>query len=381
VPLDACSAFGDFGDNATAGPVGRANGLNSRRPTLPPIDEADIARWAGCEPEEISFSIADLVPQGMVTLLTSQGGAGKTLLMQMAVAAVAAGTLKFLGRQCTAGSAAGVFAEDPDQVLHLRQSRINAQWGIDYDRLAGRAFIQSYFGLPAQLWRQGRATPFMGELEEHLRQIENLRLLTLDNAALLYAGDESSRPEVTEFLAMLNGVADRLAIGIVLSAHASKSSDGTALRLTSGSTAWVNACRSVLELKPGEDPQTATLTLVKANHAASGAAIDLEWRDKLLVPVASATGIIGTIERRNCEHVFLDLLAATTSEGQPISSSSRASNYAPRLFMQRTASDRQGFKTRDFELAMQALFSGRQIVNVPYGRKGDDRMKIARSAP
>ena len=253
MPLDARSAFGDFGDSATNEPAGRPSQLYPGRPSLPPIDEADVGRWAGWEPEEISFAVADLVPQGMVTLLTSQGGAGKTLLMQMAVTAVSAGTLQFLGRQCTAGAAAGVFAEDPDQVLHLRQSRINAQWGIDYDRLAGRAFIQSYFGLPAQLWRQGRATRFMGELEEHLRQIENPRLLALDNAALLYAGDESSRPEVTEFLAMLNGVADRLAIGIILSAHASKSSDGTALRVTSGSTAWVNACRSVLELKAGED--------------------------------------------------------------------------------------------------------------------------------
>ena len=108
--------------------------------------------------------------------------------------------------------------------------------------------------------------------------------------------------------------------------------------------------------------------------------IELEWRDRLLVPVGSATGIIGTIERRNCGRTFLALLDAMTSEGQRISSSSRASNYAPRLFMQRTAADRQGFKTRDFELAMQALFSSRQIVNVEYGRKGDDRTKIARVA-
>jgi hypothetical protein len=49
---------------------------------LPPIDQADVARWQGRRPPEIDFTIADLVPQGMVTLLTSLGGAGKTLLLQ-----------------------------------------------------------------------------------------------------------------------------------------------------------------------------------------------------------------------------------------------------------------------------------------------------------
>jgi AAA domain len=352
------------------------NGVDQDWRELPPINQADVARWRGKEPPETLFTVEDLIPQGMVTLLTGIGGAGKTLLEQMAGSAIAASTMKFLGKTCMVGRAAGVFAEDPDAVLHLRRHRIHEQWKLDYDRIIGRYFPQSYFGLSAQLWRQGKPTRFMAELEQQLREIEALRLLTLDNAALLYAGDENSRPEVTEFISELNGLADRVAIGILLSAHPSKSNDGTALRVTSGSTAWVNACRSVLELKPGEDNQAASLTVVKANHAATGTTIELEWRDKLLVPVGAPSGIFATIERRTCERVFLDLLDMTTREGRHVSDSDRASNYAPKVFTRRP--DRHGYKKEQFEHAMNALFAAGEIKMQPYRYNGHDHDGIAR---
>jgi RecA-family ATPase len=259
----------------------RPNGIDREpRCSMPPIDQADVARWQGREPPDIAFTIADLVPQGMVTLLTSQGGAGKTQLLQTAGTIVAAGGMTFLGKVAVMGRAAGAFAEDPESVLHVRQPRINEFFGIDYDRIAGRYFPQSYFGRAAQLWRQGRPTEFLAELEDQLRRIEALRLLTLDNAAVLFSGDENSRSEVTEFMGALNGLADRLSIGIILSAHASKSQAGTALRVTSGSTAWVNACRSVLELRTGDNTgdgdQGPSLVVVKVNHAPTGTTIYTE---------------------------------------------------------------------------------------------------------
>ena len=242
-----------------------------------------------------------------MTLLTSQGGAGKTLLLQMAGTMVAAGAMSFVGKGTVTGRAASVFAEDPELVLHVRQPRINEFLNIDYDRIAGRYFPQSYFGKPAPLWRHGKAACFLELLEDELKRIEALRLLTLDNAAVLFSGDENSRSEVTEFISALNGLADRLSIGIILSAHASKSQDRTALRVASGSTAWVNACRSVLELRTGDGDQGSSLVVAKANHAATGTTIPLEWRAKLLVPILPATGIFGSVERRAAEHVFFDL--------------------------------------------------------------------------
>jgi RecA-family ATPase len=338
-------------------------------------------RWKGRDPPDIVFTIEDLVPQGMVTLLTSQGGAGKTLLLQKAGTIVAAGGMRFLDKAAITGRAAGVFAEDPESVLHVRQPRINEFLGIDYDRIAGRYYPQSYFGRPAQLWRQGKATDFLTELEDQLSRVEALRLLTLDNAAVLFAGDENSRSEVTEFMSALNGLADRLSIGIILSAHASKSQDGTALRVTSGSTAWVNACRSVLELRTagsarGDGDQGPSLVVVKANHAPTGATIKLEWCDRLLVPVLPATGILGTIERRAAERVFLDLLDAATQSGRNVSDSKHAGYFAPKLFAASPNAER--YSQRELASAMERLFANGQIRMDLYGRPGDHRRRMVR---
>jgi RecA-family ATPase len=346
-----------------------------------PIDQADVARWQGRAPPDIVFTIEDLVPQGMVTLLTSQGGAGKTLLLQKAGTVVAAGGMMFLGKAAVTGRAAGVFAEDPESVLHLRQPRINKFLGIDYDRIAGRYFPQSYFAKPAQLWRQGRQTEFLAELEDQLKRIEALRLLTLDNAAVLFAGDENSRSEVTEFMSALNGLADRHSIGMILSAHASKSQDGTPLRVTSGSTAWVNACRSVLELRTGgntgDGDQGPSLVVVKANHAATGTTIQLEWRGNLLTPVLRPTGILGSIERRAAEHVFLDWLDTATRQGRNVSDSKHAGNkYAPKMFAASPNAER--YSQKDFAGAMERLFAADDIQMQVYGRAGDQRRRMVR---
>jgi len=347
---------------------------------LPAINHADVARWRGREPPEIIFTIADLVPQGMVTLLTSHGGAGKTLLLQMAGTVLAAGDVRFLGKAVVAGRAAGIFAEDPERVLHIRQPRINEFLGIDYDRIAGRYFPQSYFGLPAQLWRRGKATDLLTSLEDQLSRIEALRLLTLDNAAVLFAGDENSRSEVTEFMSVLNGLADRHSIGIILSAHASKTQDRTTLRVTSGSTAWVNACRSVLELKTGgssgDGDQGPSLVVVKANHAPTGTTIPLEWRDKLLVPVLPSTGILGSMGRRAAEHVFLDLIDAATRQGRNVSDSKHAGCYAPKKFA--ASPNAEGYSQKDLAAAMEHLFTAGEIVMEQYGRKGDPRRRMVR---
>jgi hypothetical protein len=312
----------------------------------------------------------------MVTLLTSLGGAGKTLLLQMAGTAIASGTLRFLGKSSVVGRAAGVFGEDPEAVLHVRQPRINEFLQIDYDRIAGRYFPQSYFGQPAQLWRDGGPTAFLASLEEELKRIEALRLLTLDNAAVLFSGDENSRSEVTEFLSALNGLADRCSIGIILSAHASKSQDGSALRVSSGSTAWVNACRSVLELRSGDENQGPSMVVVKANHAVTGTTIPLVWRDKLLVPESAPTGLVGSIERRAAETVFLEMLDKITAENRYVSDSKHATNYAPKLFASRPGNER--YKAEHFQRAMEVLFDRGEIAMQDYGTKGHSHRRIMR---
>jgi RecA-family ATPase len=343
-----------------------------RKPSI--LADADVARWDGIEPRQLIFTVDGLAPQGMTSLASGEGGGGKSLLLQMACTCVAS-AFPFLGKETVAGAAFGLFAEDPDEVLHLRQARINQYLDRDMGNLAGRLFIRSFAGADAALWAGEKPTEFFARLERELARVADLKLLTLDNAALLFRGDESNRNEVTAFINALNGLAGRLKIGLVLSAHASKSyTPNQPLNVTSGSTAWVNACRSVIDLQRGAEGEPAKLKLVKANHTKPGAEILLKWQDGLLVPVQSVGGVLGSIQRHAAERVFLDLLAKMSAEGRPVSDNSRASNYAPKKFAARP--DREGYIVADFAKAMEGLFAIRKIEMTDYGRPGDKRRKI-----
>ena len=251
---------------------------------LPRIADGSADRWLGKEPAPLEFTIEDLVPEGMVTLLIAEGGAGKTILAQIAITCTTTGQ-PFLGKATKPGAAVGIFAEDPDTVLHIRQVRINELLGVDMEALGGRAYPISFSQHDFTLWRDGEPTPLLGDLEEQLKAIDDLRLLTLDNAALIYQGNENDRTLVTAFIRQLTAMAERLKFGIMLTAHTSKSSDdNSAAKAGSGSTAWINACRSVLKLS--SDGDEATLRLIKCNHRRPGLEIPLEWKGS--VPVAKA---------------------------------------------------------------------------------------------
>lgn len=322
---------------------------------MPDISTADSSRWMGREPEPLKFTIAGLVPEGMTTLLVGEGGAGKTLLMQTAMTAIPTGQ-PFLRKETASGATAGVFAEDPEAVLHLRQQRINQSLGVDMEALVGRAFVQSYVGYVPYLWRDGAPAPFMAQLEAQLGQIPELRLLVIDNAALVYADDENGRVPVTGFINALNGIAHRLTIGIILSTHVSKSKDGSSLRAASGSTAWINACRSVLKLETGAD-DTATLTLIKANHTKPGATIDLEWRNGVLVARAEPDTLDKRARSRRLAVKIFDLIEQGWEDGVPYGTAPQTGHrYLPSAVARQSE-----FKVREVEQAMVALIDNRFI--------------------
>jgi RecA-family ATPase len=198
----------------------------------------------------------------------------------------------------------------------------------------------------------------------------------------VFSGNENDRSQARAFAQQALGRLARETQGAVIAlAHPSRAGINSGSG-ESGSTAWIGTFRSQLylstpKLDEGEppDPNARILTRKKSNAARRDETIELRWSDGVFLPVHAPTGVLGSIERRTCERVFRDLLERTTAEGQPVSSSSRAGNFAPKLFA--TRPNRERFSRADFERAMQALFASRQIANVPYGRKGDERTRLA----
>jgi RecA-family ATPase len=321
-----------------------------------PIDECDCARWLGVTPAPLVPVVDDLLFASTASLLVAPGGAGKTLLQQMLITAIVSG-LPFLGRETAGGNAAGIFCEDIEGILHARQLRIGAELNVDEEVLVGRAYIGSYAGLDCCMWQDGRPTEWALALERQLARIPELRCVAIDNAALVYGDEWNDPPAVTRFMAWLNGLADRLKVAIVLSTHISKSHDGTALRAVSGTTAWVNAARAVLELTPETDGKSPMLKLVKSNYTKPEQTIELGWRNGVLLQAAAPDQFALRFQRQAIERLILERVAQAWAQDYPLSAIPQtADRYLPRALAAASK-----FSIDDIKTVMLSLLDTSQL--------------------
>jgi hypothetical protein len=88
-------------------------------------------------------------------------------------------------------------------------------------------------------------------------------------------------------------------------------------------------------------------------------------------------GITTAITRAAAESVFLTLLDEHAKQGRFVSASRNAGNFAPKAFAK--SPRRNGHSRKDFEHAMEGLFTAGTIVVGEYGRPGDLRKGIVRA--
>mgnify|MGYP006419241459 CR=1 FL=1 len=319
----------------------------------PSLTDFDVANWTNTDPATLNFVVEDLVPIGMVTLLIGEGGVGKTMFMQMLATAIPVEE-NWIGKKILNGYAVGVFAEDSDLILQERQKRINTALNLELHDLAGGFICRSYVGEDPNFWSSNRPTETLINLEQEISELLSTpRALLIDNSALVFNGDENSRKEVTAFLQYLNAMAQRLNIAIILSTHTSKSYERSPMRSASGSTAWINASRSVLELSKSKG--FVSLTLKKANHRQPGEQIELIWENGVLALEASSNSDFQNIQKL-AESSFINGLLKITSQNGKLSISKNSSNYAPKkIFRWIKRNDDTKLKIKDLEMAMECL--------------------------
>lgn len=152
----------------------------------------------------------NLFPMKNVTLLSGDGGTGKSLLVMQLAAAVASGS-RWLGRDVRCGVVLYLSAEDDEAETHIRLSEICAAEGIDLAGLhelgivvlAGKdAVLASEQARTATL----QTTPLWGALADAVYTNSPI-LVVLDNLADVFAGNENSRPLARQFIGMLRGLA------------------------------------------------------------------------------------------------------------------------------------------------------------------------------
>lgn len=316
--------------------------------TRPVLFGSSARRWIGKRPAPIPFVIDQLVPEGLVTLLVSAGGRGKSTLAQQMLSCVASGR-PFLGFKVKRGASAGIFCEDADNTLHNRQLAICRTLKIELEEIAENISPESYLGSDAVLWTErGGQTPLLAEIETQLRSRPDAKLLVVDGVSYVFAANEIDRGQVTRFIAALTAVAQRLRIAIVLIHHESKTTADTDTNAASGSTAWINACRSVVKLND-DGGDLRTLKHIKTNLA----------KRVPPLPCTLASGAFALIHdnaerREEVRSLTRTLLSEALSQGVKLSDRKQAHlKWAPRYLSKHPRG--QGVTESEFEAALIAV--------------------------
>ncbi|MFY9240541.1 MAG: AAA family ATPase, partial [Roseovarius sp.] len=309
-------------------------------------------------PERV-WHVHDLIPANTVTLLSGDGGTGKSLCaLQLAVSTAL--QRPWLGLAVRHGKAVYLSAEDDKAELHRRLADITRAENATLADL-GDLTLRSLAGEDALLATVAKggtlqATPLL-EAVEQLLQHDCPDLLVLDTLADYFPGDENNRAQARQFVGLLRGLAINHRCAVVMLAHPSLHgiASGTG---TSGSTGWNNSVRSrlylsrILDKGYEQNPDARVLSVMKSNYSGIGREIALTWQNGVFVADAPVTGLDRMAAIAKAERVFLSLLRLFTEQGRNVNHAG-GPNYAPSLFAEHP--EREGMTKRVLKTAMDSL--------------------------
>lgn len=326
--------------------------------------------WQGQALPERRWIVDGVVPALAVTMVSGDGGLGKSLLAMQLSTACATGQ-NWLGLPTMPCRVLAVHCEDTDEELQIRQHHINQHYGINFGDLENLRLI-SRVGEDNVLLETdkfgkstGRPTAFYDQILRCAKDF-GAQLVILDSLHDLFGGNENIRSEARHFIGQLRRIALETDGGVVLLSHPSAAglSSGSG---TSGSTAWNAAVRSRLYLtRPKDDedadPDARTLKGMKSNYGRTGDEIALTWDDGVFVRAdqRGRGGFVDRLERRCAETAFLEALAAVLNMGmRPSYKTAARDQYAPKALSRRP--EAAGFRLPELERAMHALMAAGRV--------------------
>ena len=208
--------------------------------------QMDWAALDGSQPEPTLWRLEGWLPERTVTLLSANGGVGKSnLSLQLAVSLVSG--QEFLGLQTKPSSVLVISAEDEARTVHFRVANICKDQSVEMSQLDGLA-VYDLTQQDCVLWRDGHATERMQWLADKVVK-HRADVVIIDNASDVFLANENDRAEVRGFMRCLNMIASATNSAVLVLAHVDKASVRAGAGLDtnstfSGSTAWNNSARS-----------------------------------------------------------------------------------------------------------------------------------------
>lgn len=310
--------------------------------------------------------IEELVPARNVTLLSGDGGTGKSLVALQIAAAGCMGT-ETLGLLPAYGRTLVLAAEDEWDELHRRLDDICVAQGTTLAALSGMRVIPAA-GQDAELVKadaKGRIqiTDRMQALVDEIVDFQP-SLVVLDTSADLFGGNEIDRNQVRFFISTLRGLAMELDCAFLLLSHPSVTGMQTGTGI-SGSTAWNNSVRSRLYLTADkEDDDARVMKGMKANYGRKGGEIRMRWQGGVFVLDDGRPAAGSALLAARAERVFVETLAKLFQQGQRLSPSPSAT-YAVKVIAAHP--DAKGLSKRELVAAQQRLLDAGRIRIVEEG--------------
>jgi RecA-family ATPase len=331
-----------------------------------PFDPITPCAWEGTAAPQQRWLATGRIPSGDLTILSGNGGAGKTEIAVQLLVSVAASLGDWLGCVVEPGSALFLSCEEPEANVRDRIERICKHRSIDPHRLPD---LHLHFPDLESTWlaaadRAGKIakTGLLIAVENWIGAVKP-HLVVIDSIAAVFDGEAIARRQVRSFLAMLRKLARDNDTAIVLLDHPSVRgmADGSG---TANSVDWRNSVRSMLHLSDPEkdDQDIRQLEVKKSNYGRSGEKVTLRWGGRTFVTDSlGSTSPYRAAAERDVEELFLKLLDRFAVEGREVRHTS-GSGYAPAAFEDHP--EAKGIKAKAFKAAMDRLYVAGTIVTV-----------------
>jgi len=291
--------------------------------TLPRVKIADLTPDVQLPPQE--EVVSKHLPVGVPTLLAAHGGAGKSMLGLQLAACVASGR-EFMGLSTMRVPVTIYSAEDSTLDLRHRLKRIFTYYKINPKTVADSLDVRDVTDINSALYvehsvsgvRSGTTTHVYNALLDAC-ELNNSRLVIIDNASDVFEANENDRTLVRGFMRSLAQLARVIDGAVLLLAHVNKvtAMNGSRSESYSGSTAWHNSARSRQALTETEGG--LVLSHEKANRGERCHDIPLSWtNDGLLVP--GHVQFDGVRDGPDLEQI-LGMFEEHTKRGDPVSTS------------------------------------------------------------
>lgn len=348
-----------------------------KQPTREPLVFRSAADACRTSPKEREWLIDGWLPVGATTLLTGDGGMGKSLVAMQMAAAIASGH-PLWGCATAKSPVLALYCEDDGDELDRRQLAINASMGLKAADLTACQW-QSRFGQNSLIGHIDKTGAFItNDLFAQLRDAAlttGARLVILDNINMVFGDNINDPGVVTRFMAALNGLALEINGAVLLLGHIAK---GEGSRFA-GTAAWSNASRNRLFFGRPEggtaakNPDMRVLSRDKANYARTGETLELLWEHGAFIAAADVSQG-RTLEDCADDKRFLTHLDRLTGEQVALSISRQAKNFAPRVMAEVRSGFANGNERKAMERAMGRLLTdGTLLPDVPLGWKKSNR--------